>query len=115
VRSGLAYYWSPEYQFDYRVESNRRYPMESQTDLRIEKPFSIGPLELTASVRVLNLFDNQHLTPISEREELDRWVLRSSTYADPDDDPDRDVRLYNYFQVYRNIPRQVFLSLRMSF
>ncbi|MBD3374129.1 TonB-dependent receptor [candidate division KSB1 bacterium] len=115
VRSGLSYYWSPEYQFDYRVESNRRYPMESQTDLRIEKPFSIGPLELTASVRVLNLFNNQHLTPISEREELDRWVLRSATYADPDNDPDRDVRLYNYFQVYRNIPRQVFLSLRMSF
>lgn len=115
VRSGLAYYWSPEYQFDYRVESNRRYPLESQTDLRIEKPFSLGPFQLTASLRVLNLFDNQHLTPISRPEELDRWVLRSATYADPDNDPDRDVRLYNYFQVYRNIPRQVYLSLRMSF
>ncbi len=115
VRSGLSYYWSPEYQYDYQVESNRRYPLESQTDLRIEKPFKMGNLQFTTSVRVLNLLNNKHITPISGSDELDRWVLRSATYADPDDDPLRDVRLYNYFQVYRNLPRQVFLSMRVSF
>ncbi|MCI0515145.1 TonB-dependent receptor [candidate division KSB1 bacterium] len=115
VRSGLAYFWSPEYQYDYRVESNRRYPMESQTDLRIEKTQLVGKLMFKASLRILNLFNNQHLTPVDGREELDRWVLRSATYADPDDAPNRDVRIYNSFQVYRNIPRQVFLSLGVSF
>jgi len=115
IRSGLSYFWSPEYQYDYRVESNRRYPMESQTDLRIEKTQQIGKLMFKASVRVLNLLNNKHLTPISGQDELDRWVLRSSTYADPDDDADRDVRLYNYFQVYKNIPRQVFISLGVTF
>lgn len=115
IRSGLAYYWSPEYQYEYQVESNRRYPMESQTDLRIEKSARIGKLNVNASLRILNLFNNKHLTPISGTEELDRWVLRSATYADPDNDPNRDVYLYNYFQVYKNIPRQVFLSLGFSF
>jgi len=42
-------------------------------------------------------------------------VLRSATYADPDNDALRDVYLYNYFQMYKNIPRQVFLSLGFSF
>lgn len=115
IRSGLSYYWSPEYQYDYQVESNRRYPLESQTDLRIEKIQKIGNLTFLASVRVLNLFDNQHLTPISGAEELNRYVLRSATYADPDDDPRRDVYLYNYFQAFRNIPRQVFVSLGVTF
>jgi hypothetical protein len=67
------------------------------------------------SVRVLNLLNTKHITPISGSDELDRWVLRSATYSDPDNDPYRDVRLYNYFQVYRNLPRQVFLSMRVSF
>ncbi len=115
VRSGLSYFWSPEYQYDYRVESNRRYPSESQTDLRIEKVQRFGKLEFKASLRILNFFNNKHLTPISGREELDRFVLRSATYADPDNDPDRDVRLYNYFQAYRNIPRQIFMTLGVSF
>ncbi|MCR4438101.1 MAG: TonB-dependent receptor [bacterium] len=115
VRSGLPYYWSPEYQYEHTVESNRRYPSESQTDLRAEKLVGLGPVTLTLGLRVLNLFNNQHLTPISDAEELNRWVLRSATYADADDAPDRDVRRYNYFQVYRNIPRQVFLSVGLRF
>ncbi len=115
VRSGLAYFWSPEYQYDFRVESNRRYPMESQTDLRIEKSLDIWNLDATLSLRVLNLFNNKHLTPISSAEALDRYVLRSVTYADPGNDSTRDKYLYNYFQAYRNIPRQVFLSFGVSF
>lgn len=115
VRSGLAYYWSPTYQYDYKIESNRRYPMESQTDLRFEKTQKVGGLTFKGSIRILNLFSNKHLTPITSQEELDRWVLRSATFADADDDPDRDVRIYNYFQAYRNIPRQVFFSLGVNF
>ena len=115
VTSGLAYYWSPEYQYNYQVESNRRYPMESQTDLRVEKDFSLMDLKLKASLRVLNLLGNKHLTPIYTSDELDRFVLRSVTYMDRDDDPYRDYRLYNYFQTFKNIPRQLFLSLGVEF
>ena len=73
-----------------------------------------------ASLRIQNLFDNKHLTPISGQDELRRWVLRSVTYKDADyEDPVNDavrpVRIYNYFQTYRNIPRQVFFSLGFIF
>ncbi|MBP7461720.1 MAG: TonB-dependent receptor [Candidatus Delongbacteria bacterium] len=115
VSSGLPYYWSPEYQYDYQVENNRRYPMEATTDFRLEKSHAFGPYTLKFSLRVLNLFDNQHLTPITNSEELNRWVLRSMTYCDPDHDPTRDVYLYNYFQTFKNIPRQFFFSLGVSF
>jgi len=115
VTSGLAYYWSPEFQYAYQVESNRRYPMESQTDLRVEKNFTLSGLKLKASLRILNLLDNRHLSAITSSDELDRFVLRSVTYMDRDDDPYRDYRLYNYFQTFKNIPRQVFLSLGMEF
>lgn len=115
IRSGTAYFWSPEYQTEYQVESNRRYPPESQTDLRIEKSHQVGGLTFNGSIRVLNLFDNQQLTPISDSQELDRWVQRSVTYADPGNNPTRDVRIYNYFQTYRNIPRQFFFEIGVSF
>ncbi|MBN2364936.1 MAG: TonB-dependent receptor [Calditrichaeota bacterium] len=115
IRSGLAYFWSPEYQYEYNVESNRRYPSESQTDLRIEKTQPLGDVQLKLGIRVYNLFDNRHLTPISEQEELDRYVLRSVTYADPGNDPNRDLRLYNYYQTWRNIPRQVFFTVGFLF
>jgi len=115
IRSGLAYFWSPEYQYDYQVESNRRYPMESQTDLRFDKNFPISVFDIKLGVRVINLFDNQHMTPISETEELNRYVLRGATYADADNNPNRDVYLYNYFQAWRNIPRQFFLTLGFLF
>ncbi len=115
LTSGIAYYWSPEYQYEYQVETNRRYPMESQTDLRIEKAQKVGRFALKFSVRVLNLLNNKHLTPIYTKEELDRFVLRSVTYMDADDAPDRDYRLYNYFQTYKNIPRQIFFSVGFEF
>lgn len=115
IKSGLAYFWSPEYQYSYRIESNRRYPMESQTDLRFDKTIPYKLLKLKVGLRVYNLFNNKHFTPITDPEELDRWVLRSATLADADLNPDRDVRLYNYFQVWRNIPRQIFFTLGVLF
>ncbi len=115
VTSGVAYYWSPEFTYAYQVESNRRYPMESQTDLRIEKAFALAGTGMKASVRVLNLLNNKHLTPIYTTEERDRYVLRSVTMEEMDDDPNRDYRLYNYFQTFKNIPRQLFFSLGIEF
>lgn len=113
--SGVPYFWSPGFQFEFDAENNRRYPLESQTDLRVEKKLPFAGYDFNLGLRVLNLFDNQHLTPISNSEELDRWVLRGATYGDPDNDPNRDVRRYNYFQVFKNIPRQVFLTFGVTF
>ncbi len=115
VSSGVPYFWAPDFQFQNDVSNNRRYPLESQTDLRLEKKLRWLDYDFTMGMRILNLFDNKHLTPISGSEELDRWVLRGATYADADNNPVRDVRLYNYFQVYKNIPRQVFFSFGMQF
>ncbi len=119
VQSGAPYFWSPEYQTAVDVESNRRYPSESTTDLRVEKAFLLLGLNFKAGIRIQNLFDNKHLTPLYTTADIDRWVLRGVTYADPDyisqADQNRPEQKYNYFQVYRNIPREIFFSLGFSF
>jgi outer membrane receptor protein involved in Fe transport len=120
LMSGLAYYYSPEFQYEFKIESNRRYPMESQTDLRIDKSLKLGRYRFKLGVRVLNLLNNKHFTPLSDSEELERWVLRSVTYMDTDYDfqgkeKERLTRVYNYFQTYKNIPRQIFLRIGVSF
>ncbi len=120
VAGGLSYFYSPAFQYEFRVESNRRYPLEAQTDLRIEKEFKIDRYGIKMGVRVKNLFDNKHFTPISNSEELERWVQRGVTYMDPDYDYQgnpvyRKENLYNYFQTYKNIPRQIFFTLGLTF
>ena len=115
VASGLSYYWSDAFQFDYTVEANRRYPLESSTDMNLEKSFDLGGYNLLFSLKVRNLFDNQHLTPITDAAELNRWVLRSATYADPDNDVTRDVYIYNYFQTFKNLPREIYLTFGVDF
>ena len=120
LTSGLSYYYSPDFQYTYQVESNRRYPMESQTDLRVEKNIMFGAYNLQLGIRILNLFDNKHFTPISDPEELERWVLRGVSYMDRDYNREkqeiyRPGTVYNYFQTYKNIPRQIFFSAGITF
>jgi len=120
LTSGVAYFYSSEYQFTKQVESNRRYPMESNTDLKIDKNISLGRIGIKLGIRVLNALNNKHLTTFSDSEELERWVLRGVSYADRDYDYagqeiDRPATIYNYFQTYRNIPREIFFSLGITF
>ena len=115
VTSGLAYYWSPDFVATTKIESNRRYPLESQTDLQVEKRFFVGSIQLIASLRFKNLFNNRQLTPIDSAAELDRWVKRSASYMDADNDPYRDYRIYNYYQTYKNIPREIYFTLGFDF
>ena len=115
VSSGLAYYWAPTYVAENNIESNRRYPLESNADLQIEKNLRLSNgISIVASLRISNLFNNKQLTPVYGGE-LSRWVLRSATYEDPDTDPDRDVRLYNYYQVYKNVPREIYINIGFNF
>ncbi|MDD5766540.1 MAG: hypothetical protein PHW79_09890, partial [Candidatus Marinimicrobia bacterium] len=113
--SGLGYSWSPDYETDFVVESNRRYPIESSTDLQLEKRIKVEGMNFILNVRILNLFNNKQLTPFTSYDELTRWVKRSVTYEDADDAPNRDYRLYNYFQVYKNIPREVYFTVGLDF
>ncbi len=115
VSSGTAYFWSPDYVTDLNVESNRRYPLESLTNLQMEKIFKYRGLDFSLSLRIRNLFNNKILTPISNSAELDRWVERSTTYMDADGDPNRDYHIYNYFQAYKNIPREFYFVMGFSF
>lgn len=120
LASGAPYFYSPTFQTNFEVESNRRYPLESSTDLKLQKSIGFGDYKLKLGMRILNLFDNQHLTPISGSEELQRWVLRGVTYNSRDYDINgeriqRDVEIYNYFQTFRNIPRQIFFTAEITF
>ncbi len=117
VTSGTPYYWSPDYvpESEVKIERNRRYPPESSTDLRIEKKFTVSGFDMTASVRIKNLFNNKQLTPISDSAELDRWMKKSITYMDPGNEPNRDYRLYNYFQAYKNVPREIYFNIGVNF
>ena len=115
VSSGLAYYWSPSYVAQEQYESNRRYPLESNTDMQIEKTIKmVKGINISLSIRISNLFNNQQLTSIYSGE-LSRWALRSATYMDEDSDPDRDVRLYNYYQTYKNVPREIYFNVGFTF
>ena len=115
VTSGLPYSWSPDFQTEYRVETNRRYPLESNADLMAEKHFPIGKINFTFSVKVRNLFNNRQLTPFTNSEELTRWVKQSLTYMDAADNPQRNYYVFNYFQTYKNIPREVYLTFGFDF
>ena len=120
VASGLPYYYSPEFEASFTVESNRRYPIESTTDLRLEKNIRLGTFNIMLGLRILNVFDNKHFTPISNGEELERWVLRGVSYMHRDYNLQREEiyrpgTVYNYFQTYKNIPRQIFVSFGLTF
>jgi len=115
MSSGAGYFWSPDYVTLNTVESNRRYPMETQTDMQAEKRFRIGGYAFLTTLKVKNLFNNRQLTPISSSAELTRWVKRGATYMDEDLDPTRRYHVFNYWQAYKNIPRELYFSLGVDF
>jgi len=117
VTSGTPYYWSPDYVAvsEVKIERNRRYPPESSTDLKVEKQFSMYGFDMIASLRIENLFNNRQLTPISDTAELDRWVKRSVTHMDSGNAPNRDYHLYNYFQAYKNVLREIYINFGINF
>lgn len=102
--------------FDLRdVVYNRRYPLESSVDLSFLKDATIGGYKIVFGVRVMNLFDNKHLTPMSTSEDMANWNERGVTLMDPGDDPTRLGYLVAPYRAYRNIPRQVFFTVGFGF
>jgi hypothetical protein len=115
VSSGAAYFWSPSYQTERNVQNNRRYPLESVTDLQIEKNLTLGGIDFMVSIKIRNLFNNKQLTPIDNYLELSEWVTKGVTYMDGEPDPTRNYHIFNYWQAYRNVPREIYLTFGFDF
>jgi hypothetical protein len=99
---------------------NRRYPFEEQVDLNLNRTVDIGGTDLRLGVRVTNVFNHRWLTPMAARDDLELWVRRNITLEDPVVRRSgavevRDNHFFNYFQAYRNVPREVYLSVGVRF
>ena len=115
VSSGAAYYWSPSYQTQMNIQNNRRYPLESVTDFQIEKRFAISAIDFVMNLKIRNLFNNKQLTPIDNYLERSEWVTKSITYMDSEPNPTRDYHIFNYWQTYKNVPREIYLTFGFDF
>lgn len=115
VTSGPAYFWSPSFQLEQEIQLNRRYPLESTTDIQIEKRISLQNIDFIATLKIRNLFNNKQLTPIDDYQELTQWVTKSITYMDSYPDPTRNYHVFNYWQAYRNVPREIYITFGFDF
>ncbi|HOJ18252.1 MAG TPA: TonB-dependent receptor [Ignavibacteriaceae bacterium] len=97
------------------VVNNRRYPIESVFDFNLTKNITIDDLRLILGLRIMNLFDNKWLTPISTTEDITNWVEYGYTTADLGNDPLRKSYITAEFKAYRNIPRQIFFTVGLGF
>ncbi len=121
AQSGVPYIFSTDTD-EYRMLReagipNRRYPFEEQVDLNLNKAVSIQGTAVTLGVRITNLFNHRWLTPMigggDGSGDLELWALRNVTIDQPDpmSSTYRRSYLFNYFQAYRNVPREVFFSV----
>ncbi|MCU0453338.1 MAG: TonB-dependent receptor [Bacteroidetes bacterium] len=114
AQSGLPF----TYVTDFDVQDvlyNRRYPIETNVDVNIVKTLHLLGRDIILGARIMNLLNNQWLTPMDAQVDRNNWVERGFTVADPGDDPLRLSYISAPYKAYRNIPRQVFLSVGFTF
>ena len=78
--------------------------------MNLSKSFNINGYQLSVSCKIQNLFNNRWLTPFHPQAEMDdlrQWVETGLTW----NDPEHPHYKYNYHRAYRNIPRQIFISM----
>lgn len=97
------------------VVNNRRYPLETSVDLNFTKNFTAGTMKLILGIRVMNVFDNKWLTPLSTTEDRQQWVENGVTIADDIPGVTRWSNLVAPYAAFRNLPRQTFLTLGVGF
>lgn len=101
------------------VVYNRRYPIESSVDLNVTKEIMLSDIKLILGLRVMNLFDNKWITPMSTSDDVRLWVEDGITIADAGvaerGDPSRLSYITAPYRIYRNIPRQIFFTLGIGF
>jgi hypothetical protein len=93
------------------VTNNRRYPLETSFDFNAIKNIDILGYKMIVGVRIMNLFNNQWLTPMDVSDDIINWVENGITMADPGNDPTRLSYVVAPYRAYRNIPRQIFFTL----
>jgi hypothetical protein len=114
VQSGIPYTYVTA--FDLRdVVYNRRYPLESLVDVNFMKNIDLGGYRLVFGLRVMNLFNNKWITPMSTNDDISRWVEKGITMMDAGGDPNRFSYLVAPYRAYSNIPRQVFFTIGFGF
>jgi len=114
AQSGTPYTYITDFSLR-DVVYNRRYPIESSVDLNFSKSIETGVAKILVGVRVMNLFDNQWVTPPANARDLADWVQRGVTIADPSTDPSRIDYVVASYAAYRNLPRQIFFTLGIGF
>lgn len=114
AQSGLPYTYVTD--FDLRdVVFNRRYPIESSVDFNFIKNIQISDYRFILGLRIMNLFDNRWITPMSTNDDIRLWVQESVTMMEPGNDPDRFSYLVAPYRAYSNIPRQVLFTVGFGF
>ncbi|MCX6137736.1 MAG: carboxypeptidase-like regulatory domain-containing protein [Ignavibacteriales bacterium] len=114
AQSGTPYTYITDFSLRDAVY-NRRYPIESNVDVNFSKSVEMGTIKMLIGIRVMNLFENKWLTPPANSTDLNDWVQRGVTVADPGTDPTRIDYVVASYAAYRNIPRQVFFTLGVGF
>lgn len=113
AQSGVPFTYITD--FDLKdIVNNRRYPLESNFDLNITKNVSLDSYRLVLGIRVMNLFDNKWLTPVSNQDLID-LIEYGTTVADPGVDPLRISHIAAPFKAFRNVPRQIFFTIGFGF
>jgi hypothetical protein len=111
VQSGTPYTYQTE--FDLKdVYNNRRWPLESSFDFNFTKSINYGDVRLILGLRIMNLFDNQWLTPQDNANFS--WANYGITLDEPYNQNTTSYLIYPY-RAYRNIPRQIFFTLGVGF
>jgi len=95
--------------------NNRRYPLESSFDFNLTKNIRFDNYKILIGVRIMNLFNNRWITPMTTKEDLNNWIEQGVTMADPGNDPSRLSYLVAPYRAFRNIPRQIFFTLGFGF
>jgi hypothetical protein len=119
---GLTYTMQSGAPFTYRTSfdlkdiiNNRRYPLESLFDFNAQKNVKFGEYRLLIGVRVMNVFNNKHLTPMDVTQDITDWVERGISLEDPGLDPTRLSYRVAPYRAFRNIPRQIFITAGFGF
>lgn len=113
AQSGLPFTYITS--FDLRdVVFNRRYPLETSVDFNFVKNLSIAGYRIIFGVRVMNLFDNKWLAPMSTNDDIALWVEEGITMADAGNDPDRFSHRVAPYRAFSNLPRQIFFTLGLG-
>ncbi|MBK7867017.1 MAG: TonB-dependent receptor [Ignavibacteriales bacterium] len=114
VQSGIPFTYRTS--FDLKdVVNNRRYPLESMFDLNFMKHVVLeGGYRIVVGLRVMNLFENKWLTPVSSTDLID-WVDYGTTIDQPGTNPSRISYISSFYKAYRNVPRQVYFTVGFGF